>query len=307
MSAEQLIDGVLSGAIKVADVDPALQWGMLGAGVGGAGGLVKSLASGKSLKEVLKSTLGGAALGGGVGLSGAAGAQILGAKPPQVSGVLKPTKEYKGDFSSSAGLGLAGAGGLLAGAHAEDRRDRGEALRKFIGGGGTAKDLFGGKEEAAFEAHPDLIAELKSQGKSKEEIADLLKSKNVDIAMGDELIDNARRMAGPYSAKPKDFSSALTGESPRIKAFISRLENIARDHNLSTHRVMAERILDKIRGPKSVLQESERFAASPRFTQFLKNFKGPKGVRNLAMAAGGIGLGTYGLSGLGEKLWGKKE
>ncbi len=132
MSAEQFIEGILSGAIKVAEVDPSLQWGMLGAGVGGAGGLVKSLASGKSLKDVLKSTLGGAALWGGVGLSGAAGASILGAKPPQVAGVLTPKKEYKGDFSSSAGMGLVGAGGLMAGAHAEESRDRNEAIRKLI-------------------------------------------------------------------------------------------------------------------------------------------------------------------------------
>lgn len=304
MSAEQLIDGVLSGAIKVADVDPALQWGMLGAGVGGAGGLIKSLASGKSLKDVLKSTLGGAALGGGVGLSGAAGAQILGAKPPQVSGVLKPTKEYKGDFSSSAGLGLAGAGGLLAGAHVEDRRDRGEALRKFIEGGGTAKDLFGGKEEAAFEAHPDLIAHLKQQGLSKDDIESLLKSRNVDIATGDDLLQAARGGAAGAPSKPGTFGEALKGESPLTQKFTSTLERLVNTAKAPEHRVMAQRILDKIRGPKSVLQESERFAASPRFTQFLKAFKKPK---NLAMAAGGIGLGTYGLSGLGEKLWGKKE
>lgn len=304
MSAELLVDGILNGAIKVADVDPTLQWGMLGAGVGGAGGLVKSLASGKSLKDVLKSTLGGAALGGGVGLSGAAGASILGARPPQVAGVLKPKKEYKGDASSSAGLGLMGAGGLLAGAHLEEQRDRGEALRKFIEGGGTAKDLFGCAEEAAFEANPELLAQLKGQGLDKDQIEGLLRSRNADIATGDQILQSARGHTTGSPGKPRTFGEALKGQSPLTKDFTTHLQTIAAKGKAPEHRVMAQRILDKIKGPESVLVKSERFKASPRATQFLKAFKSPK---NLALAAGGIGLGTYGLSGLGEKIWGKKE
>lgn len=45
-------------------------------------------------------------------------------------------------------------------------------------------------------------------------------------------------------------------------------------------------------------------ALTRRPTDILKAFKSPK---NLMLAAGGIGLGSYGLSGLGHRLWGKKD
>lgn len=315
MSAEQFIEGVLSGAIKIAEVDPTLQWGMLGAGVGGAGGLVKSLSSGKSLKDVLKSTLGGAALGGGVGLSGAAGASILGAKPPQVAGVLKPKKEYKGDFSSSAGMGLMGAGGLLAGAQAEESRDRNEAIRKVIQDPHLRGGELLGKGEPAAPGHSKELVEflkgLKTRGSEgelkpmleEERLSKLLSGADPQQGLADELFSGARSASGASKLTTPDVAQGLSGKSEMVTKFLEHLKGVARTD--PTKKNVAEQILAKLHSPE--LQQMERFAPPKRFTQVLKNFKGPKGVRNLALAAGGIGLGTYGLSGLGERLWGKKS
>lgn len=306
MSTAQLIEGALSGAIKVADIDPSLQWGALGAGIGGAGGLVKSLASGGSLKDILKQTLGGAALGGGVGLSGAAGAKILGAQPPKLTGILEPKKEYKGDFGSAAGTGILGAGGLLAGAGIEEKRDRHDVLKKFLAGGGTGADLYE-EGEASLKHNDDLVKHLKDQvakGEiSPDQMDDLLKSSNKDVAHADLLLRDIKAKMKAAPGAPDTFMDKLTGRSDTIRKFLAQLE-AEKASTTPLRQTVAQRLSDELLGAGGALSKSKRFKPSPRATAFLKKFKNPK---NLALAAGGIGLGTYGLTGLGEKIWGKKD
>jgi len=316
MSAAQLIEGILNGSTKVAEIDPSLQWGALGAGVGGAGGLIKALASGKDPKEIIKSTLGGAALGGGVGLSGAAGAKILGANPPKVTGLLEPKKEYRGDFSSAAGTGLIGAGGLLAGASAEEARDRNEAIRKLIQDPHLkGEELFAAGEVKSLTPNAKLNALLKSlkvkdqatgalRSLKPEELAKYLESDDATHASLSSLMAEAKVHAtggkGGIPGSTKDVGKGLTGHSEMVSKFIEHLKGVAAsDEN---RKGVAESLLRKLHSPE--LQAMERFKPAARFTQILKKFKSPK---NLALAAGGIGLGTYGLTGLGEKLWGKKN
>lgn len=321
MSAAQLIEGVLNGTIKVADIDPSLQWGALGAGVGGAGGLVKSLASGDDLKKVLMSTLGGAALGGGVGLSGAVGAQILGAKPPQVSGLLKPKKEYRGDFGSATGTGLIGAGGLMAGGMAEGKRDINETLRNLIGQADLkGQDLFEGQDARSLSPNKKLDDLLKNKLKAPvphpkpggpttrsltaDEIKAYLSADDPHQQRLTDLLDEARVAAKPPAAgAPPDVGKGLLGKSDMVDKFLAHLQGVAEKD--SARSGAAKQLLRKLMSPE--LQKVDRLKPTPRATEFLKKFTGAKGVKNLALAAGGIGLGTYGLTGLGERIWGKKD
>jgi hypothetical protein len=308
MSAELLIEGILNGTIKVAEIDPTLQWGALGAGIGGAGGLVKSLASGDDPKKVLMNALGGAALGGGVGLTGATGARILGAKPPAVSGVLKPKREYRGDFGSAAGTGLIGAGGLLAGAHAEEKRDLHETIRKLIQDKTKGGDLLKAKGEAtSLEASDDLMNDLRRLVKTprganvrkytEDQIKELLRAK--DVTEMDKFLEAARQHADPTGSVKADRGVGLAGSSPMVEKFKAFLEKSRGD---AKTRNVAELLLNKLHSGE--IGKLEQFRAPSRATSFLKNFKNPK---NLLLAAGGIGLGTYGLTGLGERIWGKKD
>jgi hypothetical protein len=131
-------------------------------------------------------------------------------------------------------------------------------------------------------------------------IKELLKGKEPHKNLLDDLLAAARAKAAP--GKTPDVGKGLTGSSEMVERFLEHLKNTAKAESDSS--TAAKQLLAKLHSPALQTMQEGRFAPPERFTQVLKKFKNP---RNLALAAGGIGLGTYGLTGLGEKLWGKKN
>lgn len=143
MNAE-FISAVLDGTLKVADVDPSLQWGALGGGVGAAGSLLKSIAN----RDSLGTTVGQAALmgllGAGLGTGVSAGTRLLGYKPTTPGVALASPKKDKPSMLASAGVGLAGAAGLGGLAEMRQLHHQNKALGDFFFGGNAKKlDLKG--------------------------------------------------------------------------------------------------------------------------------------------------------------------
>jgi len=104
------IAAVAEGHIKQADIDPIVQWGLLGGGAGAGASLLRTALGGGDddtegswLARALKAGL----LGAGVGAGITGGARLFGAQPKDVAETLKPKEDVP--VSPSVGLGVGGA------------------------------------------------------------------------------------------------------------------------------------------------------------------------------------------------------
>lgn len=133
--------------------NPAVGYGVLGAGVGGGLSLLKSILGGRSdsNSSALQRLLGAMAVGGMTGAAAGGGAQLLGFKPTPVRQLAATTTGRStsgGDPATSIGVGMAGAGGIGGAAITREAMARRQALTEVLGSGNHMRQLSGMFEKA---------------------------------------------------------------------------------------------------------------------------------------------------------------
>lgn len=135
------IERLLTKRVKVAEIDPTLQWGIAGAGIGAGGALFKSLIDAaasdapmqQQARDAIRSALIASAFGAGAGLATSAGIRGMGydvKTPGQLASDLDNVPLTS--FPASVGVGAAGALGLYGLGHYADVYHKNQALNRLI-------------------------------------------------------------------------------------------------------------------------------------------------------------------------------
>lgn len=282
---EELLENLVAGTVKVADVDPSLQWGMVGAGVGAGGSMLRSIASGESLRETLRRAAVTGALGAAAGTGISAGTRLLGYKSVTPKETLHPAKRYEPTAAGAIGLGAAGAGGLGALSEIRQEHLRNRSVGDFFFGGDSAH--VGKKPPAKAKGSPgfdDIDVAPAPQGEAD----------TVDNFLS-QFRGGSKAVAGKAHEPLPGAMNKLLGRTnygtsgmSALRSNISRLEK-AGDPEGAAKAIHLKALLERLRRGPEVLEafpQAERYAVDPLLKA--TNFKNPKG---LLAAAAALGLG----------------
>ena len=294
----EFITAVLEGTIKVADVDPSLQWGLVGGAAGGLGSAIKSIAAGEDLQTGLRRAALMGLLGAGVGGGISAGTRLLGYKGQTPGKLLEdrsnnPTPSVAG----SVGVGLAGAAGLGGIAETRPHHFANKALGEVFWRGDTKKnlsDILDGKHEheitlpqaAGVRGKPQKMKVLTPEA---QDIADVLKKHHA-----------ATGAVGGPGELPGFFNKLLGRTTHGTEGMTLLKKEIADAHGAgnTTRAAHLTELLKKLSLGSPTLQKfapAERAYVDP----FLRGVKSPKG---LLAAAAALGLTHLGVSNLVHNL-----
>ena len=273
----EFIQAVLEGTIKVADVDPSLQWGLVGGAAGGISSAIKSVATGDDLPTGLRDAALMGLLGAGTGAGISAGTRLLGYKPTPPKKLLdQGSKGLDPSVASAAGVGALGAGGLLGLSEARNAHFRNKSIGEF---------MYSGSPDTA-----GFPASVKGQGKNHAGavIANFLAAHRKAVPNGPDkdLPGFLNKLLGRTEHSTKGTAALLA----HIKALSAKGKNQEVGYLEALRKELTEG--DKVLGAATT---KKRMYVDP----LLKAVRSPKGFLT---AAGGLGLAHLGVSNLVHNL-----
>lgn len=289
----EFITAVLDGTLKVADVDPSLQWGLLGGAVGGLGSAIKSVASGEDTEAGLRHAALMGLLGAGVGAGVSGGARLLGAgNTSPGDALLGSSKKNMPSVAGSAGVGAMGALGLGGLSEARQQHFRNKAIgdMMYAGGAKTLLEDAGGKDGKDGKKKKKGP---KKPGAEQKDIEEFLKKFRASKAV------RAGRKAAPNQELPGFVDRLLGRTNYSTEGLKAIRESIAKHEGAGK----SQKALH-LRGALKELLQGEKvmkFAPAERtyVDPALRALRSPKG---LLTAGAGIGLAHLGISNLIHRL-----
>jgi hypothetical protein len=262
-------------------VDPSLQWGLLGAGVGAGGSALKSLARGDDIHTLLRRAALTGILGAGLGGGVSAGTRLLGYKPVTPNQAVTPKKTFEPSASGAVGLGIAGATGL--GALSEVRRDhlRNQSVGDFFYGG-DAKSLHEGDLKTVPAEHKTIDAFLKNFRKTQH-----VKGKQAPITSHPGFLQRLRGDTNYSHGGMKALEDAITkhqaaGKAPEAVHLKGLLEKLHQ----------GDKVMDTFKGVRRPYIDPLLEKVSPRNPMGLLGAAGVLGLGHLAASTAAANMAS---------------